>query len=127
MEVRAVKKIAYTAEIIFGITAAAVTICMIPYIGGWFGLSAESKQCFSSGMLISSFAFLLTGTAKLNVSCLNAVMQTKKAVFMTYIESLAVSNLFVFASGCLGYQRNLAGAPGNGRHYDRDLRVDKKG
>lgn len=43
MEVRAVKKIAYTAEIIFGITAAAVTICMIPYIGGWFGLSAESK------------------------------------------------------------------------------------
>ena len=53
MEVRAVKRIAYTAEIIFGITAAAVTICMIPYIGGWFGLSAESKQCFSSGMLIS--------------------------------------------------------------------------
>lgn len=95
-EVRAVKKIAYTAEIILGITAAAVTICMIPYIGGWFGLSAESKQYFSSGMLISSFAFLLTGTAKLNVSCLNAVMQTKKAVFMTYIESLAVSPICLF-------------------------------
>jgi Na+-driven multidrug efflux pump len=79
-----------------GITAAAVTICMIPYIGGWFGLSAESKQYFSSGMLISSFAFLLTGTAKLNVSCLNAVMQTKKAVFMTYIESLAVSPICLF-------------------------------
>ena len=127
-EVRAVKKIAYTAEIILGITAAAVTICMIPYIGGWFGLSAESKQYFSSGMLISSFAFLLTGTAKLNVSCLNAVMQTKKAVFMTYIESLAVSPICLFLlPGCLGYQRNLAGAPGNGRHYDRNLRVDKKG
>ena len=73
-----------------------MTICMIPYIGGWFGLSAESKQYFSSGMLISSFAFLLTGTAKLNVSCLNAVMQTKKAVFMTYIESLAVSPICLF-------------------------------
>ena len=48
-------------------------------------------------MLISSFAFLLTGTAKLNVSCLNAVMQTKKkAVFMTYIESLAVSPICLF-------------------------------
>ena len=56
-EVRAVKKIAYTAEIILGITAAAVTICMIPYIGGWFGLSAESKQYFSSGMLISHLHF----------------------------------------------------------------------
>ena len=43
-----------------------------------------------------SFAFLLTGTAKLNVSCLNAVMQTKKAVFMTYIESLAVSPICLF-------------------------------
>ena len=47
---------------------------------------------------------------------------------MTYIESLAVSPIcLIFASGCLEYQRNLAGAPGNGRHYDRDLRVDKKG
>ena len=49
-EVRAVKKkIAYTAEIILGITAAAVTICMIPYIGGWFGLSAESSSIFLRG------------------------------------------------------------------------------
>ena len=74
-----------------------------------------------------SFAFLLTGTAKLNVSCLNAVMQTKKAVFMTYIESLAVSPICLFLlPAVLGYQRNLAGAPGNGRHYDRDLRLIRK-
>lgn len=105
-----------------------MTICMIPYIGGWFGLSAESKQYFSSGMLISSFAFLLTGTAKLNVSCLNAVMQTKKSgVYDLYRKPGSFANLSVFASGCLGYQRNLAGVPGNSRNYDRDLRVDKKG
>ena len=51
----------------------------------------------------------------------------KSGVHDLYRKPGSFANLFVFASGCLGYQRNLAGAPGNGRHYDRDLRVDKKG
>ena len=51
----------------------------------------------------------------------------KSGVYDLYRKPGSFANLSVFASGCLGYQRNLAGAPGNGRNYDRDLRVDKKG
>ena len=47
------------------------------------------------------------GTAKLNVSCLNAVMKTKKAIFMTYIESLVVSPLCLLLLPVLGNMNGI--------------------
>ena len=74
---------------------AAAFLCT-PYLAGWFGLSDEAAAFFGQGMRISSLAFLATGFAKFNLSYLNAILKTRRAVILTYVESLAVSPAYLF-------------------------------
>lgn len=84
-----------SAGVLGAATMAAAFLCT-PYLAGWFGLSDEAAAFFGQGMRISSLAFLVTGFAKFNLSYLNAILKTRRAVILTYVESLAVSPAYLF-------------------------------
>ena len=79
-----------------GVAAAGVSIFTAEKIGGWFGLSAEASVYFVPGMVISASAFCLLGLTRFNLSFLNAVMQTEKAMVLTYTESILVTPLLLY-------------------------------
>lgn len=91
-----VKKAAYISAGMLGIGTMALTDICSPYLAGWFGLSRDAAVLFEGGMRISAFAFLFTGFAKFNLSYLNAVLKTRQAVTLTYVESLVISPLYLF-------------------------------
>lgn len=95
-EVEQIKRIAYVLAGIIGTTAAVLSIVLSPLIGGWFGLSSQSAGYFESGMKISAASFFLLGYVKFNTSYLNAVMQTRKAIFLTYAESFFVTPVLLY-------------------------------
>ena len=95
-EVKEIRKIAYLLAGAIGSTAAVTAGVLSPYIGGWFGLSGEALKYFGTGMRISALAFLVLGFVKFNAAYLNATMQTKKAVFLTYIESFLVAPVLLY-------------------------------
>ena len=95
-EVRQIQETAYFLAGIIGGGATLVTVFLASYIGVWFGLSGEALRYFGNGMRISAMAFLLLGFVKFNTAYLNATMQTKKAVFLTYIESFLVAPVLLY-------------------------------
>lgn len=60
-------------------------------LSGVFGLSAGGQKIFIEGMQISSIAFILLGFVKCNLSCLNGMQEIKKAVILTYTESVVIT------------------------------------
>lgn len=105
-EVMQIQKIAYVLIGCIGVTAMCVTIGLIPYIGRWFGLSGEALNYFGTGMKISAVAFIIIGFVKFNATYLNAIMQTKKAVLLTFSESLFVTPILLYV---LPYFKGLNG------------------
>ena len=105
-EVVQIQKIAYVLAGCIGVTAMCVTICLTPYIGRWFGLSGEALNYFETGMRISATAFIIIGFVKFNTTYLNAIMQTKKAVLLTFSESLFVTPILLYV---LPYFKGLNG------------------
>lgn len=95
-EVKQIQKIAYMLAGIIGVIATLLTIVLTPCIGGWFGLSGGALEYFGTGMRISASAFLLLGFVKFNTAYLNATMQTKKAAFLTYIESFLIAPVLLY-------------------------------
>lgn len=95
-EVKQIQKIAYVLAGIIGVTATLMTVVLASCIGGWFGLSGGALKYFGTGMRISALAFLLLGFVKFNTAYLNATMQTKKAVFLTYIESFLIAPALLY-------------------------------
>lgn len=91
-----VRKAAYIAAGVLGIGTMALTDICSPYLAGWFGLSRDAAVLFEAGMRISAFAFLFTGFSKFNLSYLNAVLKTRQAVILTYLESLVISPVYLF-------------------------------
>lgn len=95
-EVIQIQKIAYILIGIIGLSATLITILLTPYLGIWFGLSGKALKYFESGMRISALAFVLIGFVRFHTAYLNAIMQTKKAVFLTYAESFLVALVFLY-------------------------------
>lgn len=95
-EVKQIRKIAYMLACIIGVTATVLTVGLSSYIGRWFGLSGGALGYFGTGMRISASAFLLLGFVKFNTAYLNATMQTKKAVFLTYVESFLIAPVLLY-------------------------------
>lgn len=95
-EVKQIQKTAYGIAAVIGAVAALVTTLLSPYIGGWFGLSGKALGYFGYGMQISALAFLLLGFVKFNTAYLNATMQTQKAIFLTYIESVCIAPVLLY-------------------------------
>lgn len=95
-ELAKVRRIAYISAGTLGVITMAAAFLCTPYLAGWFGLSDEAAAFFGQGMRISSLAFLATGFAKFNLSYLNAILKTRRAVILTYVESLAVSPAYLF-------------------------------
>lgn len=72
-------------------------------IAGWFGLSEIATGYFVVGMRMSAIAFLGQAFTKFNGVYLNAIMQSRLAVILTYAESLVISPILLFAMPvCLG-------------------------
>lgn len=92
-EIRQIRKAAYASVLILGVAAMGVSILLSEQIGQVFGLSESSRIYFQKGMYISAAAFLLLGTVKFNISYLNATLKAKRAILLTYLESLVVSPL----------------------------------
>lgn len=95
-EVQKIQRIAYRLAGIIGVTAMVLTFQLTPYFGGWFGLSGDALACLEPGMKISAIAFWLLGYAKFNIAYLNATMQTKKAIILTYAESFLVAPVLLY-------------------------------
>ena len=95
-EVRQIQKTAYGLAAVIGVSATFATILLVPHIGRWFGLSGEALGYFGWGMNVSAVAFLLIGFVKFNTAYLNATMQTKKAIFLTYIESIVIAPVLLY-------------------------------
>ncbi len=91
-----VKKIAVILLLIFSGLLTIVVIVFRSNLGGWFGLSPEAEAVFEVGIIIYALSFTLVGLFKYNVSNLYAVLQTKKAILLTYCESLLVAPVFIF-------------------------------
>ncbi len=91
-----IKKIAFAILLVF---AGMLTIAVATHrsvLGSWFGLSPQADKIFEVGILIYALSFAIVGIFKYNVSNLYAVLQTKKAIFLTYCESLLVTPIFIF-------------------------------
>ncbi len=95
-EVQELRKASCRVAVILGGTAAIVSILLAARISMWFGLSREAASFFRTGIGISAVSFWVTGITKLNVSYLNATLQTKRAIFLTYVESLAAAPLLLY-------------------------------
>lgn len=95
-EVLQIKKIAYVFAGTMGTIAALLSILLTPWIGVGFGLSNEAISYFKSGMRISAMAFFLIGYVKFHISYLNAIFETKKAILLTYAESLLVIPVLMY-------------------------------
>ncbi len=95
-EVAQIKRIAYILAGIIGTIAAVTAIALSPWIGGWFGLSSQASICFETGMKISALSFFMLGYVKFHTSYLNAVLQTRKAIFLTYGESFLVTPVLLY-------------------------------
>ncbi len=95
-EVAQIKRIAYTLAGLIGSAAAVLTIVLSPRIGGWFGLSSQASVYFEIGIKISALSFFMLGYVKFHTSYLNAVLQTRKAIFLTYVESFLVTPVLLY-------------------------------
>ncbi len=95
-EVAQIKRIAYILAGIIGTIAAVTAIALAPWIGGWFGLSSQASIYFETGMKISALSFFMLGYVKFHTSYLNAVLQTRKAIFLTYAESFFVTPVLLY-------------------------------
>lgn len=94
-----VQKIRKTAGLLTGaveILAFGLTVLLSGRIGGWFGLSEAAAEMFLPGLWISGTGFLALGFVKLNLSGLNATLQIKKAICLTYAESLVVAPILLY-------------------------------
>lgn len=92
-EIRQIRRAAYGSVWLLGAAAMGVSIFLTGAIGRAFGLSDSSRVYFQNGMHISAAAFLLIGTVKFNISYLNATLKAKRAILLTYLESLLISPL----------------------------------
>lgn len=95
-EVAQIKRIAYILAGLIGSVAAVAAIILSPWIGGWFGLSSQASIYFETGMKISALSFFMLGYVKFHTSYLNAVLQTRKAIFLTYGESFLVTPVLLY-------------------------------
>lgn len=95
-EVEQIKRIAYILAGIIGTIAAVTVIVLSPRIGGWFGLSSQAAVYFEAGMKVSALSFFLLGYVKFHTSYLNAVLQTRKAILLTYAESFLVTPVLLY-------------------------------
>ena len=91
-----IRKIALGILFIFACILTMVVVLLSENLGIWFGLSKEALEIFKTGILIYAYVFVLAGFAKFNVSYLNSTLQTSKAIFLTYSESLVVTPIFIF-------------------------------
>ncbi len=91
-----IKRISLVILVIFAIILTLIVALLSESLGIWFGLSNDAINIFKNGILIYAYAFILTGFAKFNVSYLNSTLQTTKAIFLTYTESLIVTPIFIF-------------------------------
>lgn len=95
-EVEQIKRIAYILAGSIGAIAAVTAMVLSPWIGGWFGLSSQAAVYFETGMKISALSFFLLGYVKFHTSYLNAVLKTRKAIFLTYAESFLVTPVLLY-------------------------------
>lgn len=95
-KVKEVTKIARWFACIFSLIMSGIVWLCIPYIAGWFGLSEDGTILFVTGMKIYAFSFLVISMARFNICYLNAMLQTKRATILTYLESLLISPILLF-------------------------------
>ncbi len=95
-KLKSVERIARTTAIIMSIITSLVIYLLIPYVAIWFGLSQEGRAIFDTGMKIYTSSFLLISMTRFNICFLNAILQTKKSILLTYLESLAISPILLF-------------------------------
>ncbi len=95
-KLRRIRKISLGILFIFACILTIVVVVLSENLGIWFGLSKEALEVFKTGILIYAYAFILAAFAKFNVSYLNSTIQTSKAIFLTYSESLIVTPILIF-------------------------------
>lgn len=94
-ELMYIRKIAERTAIFTGAALMCVTFIVSGRIPRVFGLSKAAGAYFRTGMRISSGSFLFMGAARFHISYLGAVLRTKEASALIYMETLAVSPLFL--------------------------------
>lgn len=105
-ELKEIRNIALGLLVIISIVAMMCTISGTTLIARCFGLSEAASNYFSIGMKVSAIAFLGQGFTKFLGVYLNATMQSKFAVTLTYVESLVISPcvlcILPFVCGVMG-------------------------
>lgn len=94
-QLKQVVRIAKLIALVLSLALMAITLALVPYIGGWFGLSAEGLSFFDQGMILAAIAFPFIAFVKFNLCYLNATLQTKTATLLTYLESLVISPMLL--------------------------------
>lgn len=95
-EVAWIRRIAYRLAVGTGALSFLLVMLFAPYMGGWFGLSAQAAEYFQKGIRISAAAFPILGIVKFNTAYLNGTLQMKKAAVLTYAESLVVAPALLY-------------------------------
>ncbi|MFV0529659.1 MAG: MATE family efflux transporter [Lachnospiraceae bacterium] len=95
-EMQQVRNIAYRIVLLLGGVAAITVLLLSNKISVWFGLSEAAAVSFATGIRISMFSFFFIGIARMNVAYLNATLQTRAAIVMTYTESLLVAPILLY-------------------------------
>ncbi|MGC4019808.1 MAG: MATE family efflux transporter [Muricomes sp.] len=95
-DVQKLRESACRIAVVLGGVAFMVSIILSPKVSTWFGLSEDAASFFKTGMRISAVSFWTAGITKLNVTYLNATLQTKRAAILTYVESLVVTPLLLY-------------------------------
>lgn len=91
-----IRRISFWLLSILSVILTVLVVVLAPNIGIWFGLSGEANQYFVVGMRISAISFIGVAFTRFNCAYLNATMHAKKAVFLTYAESLMINPILLF-------------------------------